>query len=140
MESPVKVTRMVCMIQKEVAERIASPPGTKSRGILSVLLQAHYDIQYLFTVSENVFDPPPNVKSAVIKLTRNDRKSLGCNEILFKKIVKTSFNQRRKTIKNSLKSILLNLHIESELLSRRPEQLSVEEFISLTNLVENHIH
>ena len=94
------------MIQKEVAERLAAGPGSKTYGILSVLLQAWYEVEYLFTVSENVFDPPPKVKSAVIRMVRNDRKSLGCDEKLFKTVVKTSFNQRRKTLRNSMKPLL----------------------------------
>jgi len=126
------------MIQKEVAERIASGPGKKAYGIISVLLQAWYDIEYLFTVDEHVFDPPPKVKSAVIRLVRNKREKLDCNEALFKKVVKTAFNQRRKTMRNSLKSLLGK---ECELFrlpvfDKRPEQLSVEEFIDLTNKID----
>ncbi len=102
-----------------------------------MLLQAFYSIEYLFTVSEQVFYPPPNVKSAVIRLKRNEIKTLDCDEKLFFQVVKSSFNQRRKTIRNSIKTILLNLHIESELLSKRPEQLSVTEFIELTNLIDD---
>ena len=94
------------MIQKEVAERLAARPGSKTYGILSVLLQAWYTVEYLFTVSEFVFDPPPKVKSAVIRMVRNDRKELGCDEKLFKTVVKTSFNQRRKTLRNSMKPLL----------------------------------
>ncbi len=126
------------MIQKEVAERIASKPGKKAYGILSVLLQAWYDIEYLFTVDENVFNPPPKVKSAVVRLRRNSRKSLDCDERLFKTIVKTAFNQRRKQLRNSLREYLneSNLaHVES-FLTKRPEQLSVEEFINLTKMLE----
>ena len=122
------------MIQKEVAERLASPPGSKAYGILSVLLQAWYDVEYLFTVSEHVFDPPPKVKSAVIRMTRNNVTSLGCDEVLFKRVVKTAFNQRRKTLRNSLKP-LLGEHsgqMTDEVFNRRPEQLSVAEFIELT--------
>lgn len=129
------------MLQKEVAERIAAPPGNKTYGILSVLLQAWYDIEYLFTVSEKVFDPPPRVKSAVIKMIRNKRKSLGCDEKLFKTVVKTSFNQRRKTLRNSMKPIL-GKECEAynkEIFDKRPEQLSVEEFIELTLITEQHI-
>ena len=135
------------MIQKEVAERIASKPGKKAYGILSVLLQAYYDIEYLFTVDEYVFNPPPKVKSAVIRMTRNKRRRLECDEELFKTVVKTAFNQRRKQMRNSLKGLinptpaLPTREGEKEkqleyFLTRRPEQLSVEEFIELTQLVE----
>ena len=127
------------MIQKEVAERIASKPGKKAYGILSVLLQAWYDIEYLFTVDENVFNPPPKVKSAVVRLRRNSRQSLDCDERLFKTIVKTAFNQRRKQLKNSLHEFLDGLEPSQELqafLTKRPEQLSVEEFINLTKLLQ----
>ena len=125
------------MLQREVAERIAAGPGTKTRGILSVLLQAWYDIDYLFTVSEHVFNPPPKVKSGVIKMTRNSVTSLGCDEALFKTVVKTTFGQRRKTIRNSVRSLLPAgaAIAESPLLAMRPEQLTVEQFIELTNLV-----
>ncbi|MFA6769971.1 MAG: 16S rRNA (adenine(1518)-N(6)/adenine(1519)-N(6))-dimethyltransferase RsmA [Bacteroidales bacterium] len=145
-----KVPQVVGMLQKEVAERLASPPGSKRYGILSVLLQAWYDIEYLFTVNENSFIPPPKVKSAVIRVKRNSRVELGCDQVLFKKIIKTTFNQRRKTIRNSIKpliSTLYNSNIpagsliipESPLLAKRPEQLSVEEFVKLTLLVESTI-
>lgn len=132
---------VVGMFQKEVAERIAEKPGTKTYGILSVLLQAFYDISYLFTVHEHVFSPPPKVKSAVIKLVRNKRRELGCDEALFIKTVKTTFNQRRKTIRNSLKPLLNGNTIQAEtiLLDKRPEQLSVEQFIELTNLVDQSL-
>jgi len=131
-----RVPMVVGMIQKEVAERLASPPGNKNYGILSVLLQAWYDIEYLFTVDENVFSPPPKVKSAVIRLKRNSRESLGCDEILFKAVVKTAFNQRRKAIRNSIKPLLDGKILpDSYLLGQRPEQLSVEEFVELTKLV-----
>ena len=132
------VDETVCMIQKEVAKRIASPPGSKEYGILSVLLQAFFDIKYLFTVPANVFVPPPKVKSAVIKLKRNNTEQLSCNEDLFKKVIKATFNQRRKTIKNSLKSALINLDFEHYLLKCRPEQLSVDQFVELTNLVDDN--
>ena len=128
------------MIQKEVAERIASKPGKKAYGILSVLLQAWYDIEYLFTVDENVFNPPPKVKSAVVRLRRNERTSLGCDEELFKRIVKASFNQRRKQLRNSLHEFLDNARSKEELaeiLTKRPEQLSVEEFINLTKRLQS---
>lgn len=126
------------MFQKEVAERIASKPGKKAYGILSVLLQAYYDIEYLFTVDRQQFDPPPAVQSAVIRLVRNDVKTLGCNEQLFKQVVKTGFNQRRKTLRNSLKVLIgkdCPFH-DRAVFDKRPEQLSVQEFIELTNLVE----
>ena len=140
-----QVPQVVCMIQKEVAERIAEKPGTKTYGILSVLLQAWYDIEYLFTVGEGAFNPPPKVKSAVIRLVRNSRTELGCDEGLFKTVVKTGFNQRRKTLRNSLKPLI---HAKAEregwtdeqlaeftsdpVFELRPERLSVEEFIALT--------
>lgn len=126
------------MLQKEVAERLAAPPGTKARGILSVLLQAWYDVEYLFTVDEHVFNPPPKVKSGVVKLTRNNVDTLGCDEALFRTVVKTTFGQRRKTLRNSLKGLFPAgaPMPESPLLALRPEQLSVSQFIELTNLVD----
>lgn len=129
------------MLQKEVAERLASKPGNKAYGILSVLLQVWYDVEYLFTVSETVFDPPPKVKSGVIRLTRNDRQTLGCDEKLFKTVVKTGFNQRRKTLRNSIKP-LLGKDCEAyadPIFDKRPEQLSVEEFERLTNIVRDYM-
>ena len=130
------------MIQKEVAERLASKPGKKAYGILSVLLQAWYDIEYLFTVDEHVFNPPPKVESAVIRMTRNKRRRLECDETFFKTVVKTAFNQRRKQMRNSLRSLMnegVN-ELKSErlewFLTRRPEQLTVDEFIELTNLIQ----
>ena len=132
-----RVPSMVCMIQKEVANRIASPPGSKEYGILSVLLQAYFNIEYLFTVKPGSFFPPPKVTSGVIRLSRNDTVTLTCDEKLFFKVIKTTFNQRRKMIRNSIKSILLNLDSDHELLSKRPEQLGVPEFIELTNWVES---
>lgn len=127
------------MIQKEVAERLASGPGNKAYGILSVLLQAWYDIEYLETVPEYVFAPPPKVKSAVVRLKRNNRKSLGCDEQLFKSVVKAAFNQRRKQMRNSLQQLAGkgNPILEENIFTRRPEQLSVEEFIHLTNLLQS---
>ena len=126
------------MIQKEVAERIAAAPGSKTYGILSVLIQAWYKVEYLFTVHEHVFNPPPKVKSAVIRMTRNDTTDLGCDEKLFKQIVKTTFNQRRKTLRNSISSILDKSHPLSAdpIFNKRPEQLSVQEFVELTNQVK----
>ena len=139
------------MVQKEVAERIASAPGNKAYGILSVLIQAWYSVEYLFTVHENVFNPPPKVKSAVIRMTRNATTTLGCDERLFKQIVKTTFNQRRKTLRNSIRPVLADADnkaaqrghtpqahdafLAAEIFSRRPEQLSVAEFVRLTNEV-----
>ncbi len=126
------------MLQKEVAERIASKPGNKAYGILSVLLQAWYDIEYLFTVDEGVFNPPPKVKSAVIRMTRNNVTLLGCDEQLFKTVVKTGFNQRRKTLRNSLKPLLpenAKGDISDPIFDQRPEQLSVPQFIELTNRI-----
>ncbi|MFA7155597.1 MAG: 16S rRNA (adenine(1518)-N(6)/adenine(1519)-N(6))-dimethyltransferase RsmA, partial [Proteiniphilum sp.] len=126
------------MIQKEVAERMTASPGSKTYGILSVLLQAWYDIEYLFTVNEQAFIPPPKVKSAVVRLTRNGRKQLDCNEKLFKTVVKTSFNQRRKMLRNSIKSLLSEESPlpDDPMLTKRPEQLSTEQFEQLTNLLE----
>jgi len=133
-----QVKEVVGMLQKEVAERIASPPGSKVYGITSVLLQAFYDIEYLFTVHENVFTPPPKVKSGVIRLTRNNVESLPCNEALFFRVVKTAFNQRRKMLGNSLKSMLTEAHSRTfHMLSKRPEQLGVSEFVELTMFVAN---
>lgn len=133
------VSSVVCMLQKEVAERIAAPPGSKTYGILSVLLQAFYDITYRFSVKPGSFFPPPKVNSAVITLARNQTVRLDCDETLFFRVVKTTFNQRRKTIRNSLKTILLTLGDENELLSKRPEQLGVGEFVELTNFVSSRM-
>ncbi len=133
---------VICgMLQKEVAERLASKPGKKAYGILSVLLQTYYDIEYLFTVPPTVFNPPPKVESGVIRLVRNETKQIDCNEKLFKIVIKTAFNQRRKTMRNSLRSILTKDPeiISDKIFDKRPEQLSVEEFIYLTNLVEPYI-
>ncbi|MBN1133100.1 MAG: ribosomal RNA small subunit methyltransferase A [Bacteroidales bacterium] len=131
------VNRVVCMLQKEVAARLASPPGSRDYGILSVLLQAYFDIEYLFSVRPGSFFPPPKVHSGVIRLKRNQVFQLDCDERLFFEIVKTSFNQRRKTIRNSLKPKLLNLVPDSGLLSLRPEQLSVGQFVELAKLIQN---
>jgi 16S rRNA (adenine1518-N6/adenine1519-N6)-dimethyltransferase len=122
------------MLQKEVAERLAAAPGSRTYGILSVLLQAWYDVTYLFTVSEDVFEPPPKVKSAVIRVVRNGRKELGCDETLFKTVVKTAFNQRRKMLRNSMKPLLGTDCPDYTLpvFDKRPEQLSVEQFVELT--------
>lgn len=129
------------MIQKEVAERIAAGPGSKTYGILSILIQAWYNVEYLFTVSPSVFNPPPKVNSAVIRMTRNSTQELGCDEKLFKQIVKTTFNQRRKTLRNSIKPILGKDAplTQDELFNKRPEQLSVQQFIDLTNRVEQQL-
>lgn len=129
------------MIQKEVAERIASKPGKKAYGILSVLIQAWYDVEYLFTVSEDVFNPPPKVKSAVISMKRNKTTDLGCDPKLFKRIVKATFNQRRKTLRNSIKLVLgKNSPITADpIFMKRPEQLSVAEFIDITNRVAKEL-
>ncbi|MBP5477051.1 MAG: 16S rRNA (adenine(1518)-N(6)/adenine(1519)-N(6))-dimethyltransferase RsmA [Paludibacteraceae bacterium] len=126
------------MLQKEVAERLASAPGKKAYGILSVLLQAWYDIEYLFTVDAQMFNPPPKVQSAVIRMTRNRRRSLDCDESLFKSVVKTSFNQRRKQMRNSLQQLAGkgNPILEEDIFSLRPEQLSVEQFVELTKLLQ----
>jgi 16S rRNA (adenine1518-N6/adenine1519-N6)-dimethyltransferase len=130
------ITDVVCMLQKEVAERIASARGNKTYGILSVLLQTFYDIDFLFKVSSGVFTPPPKVMSAVIRLKRNDRRKLECDEKLFTQVVKQGFNYRRKTLRNALKKLTLASEISaSKLLDKRAEQLSVEDFISLTNLI-----
>ena len=130
------VPECVGMIQREVAVRLAEPPGSKEYGILSVLLQAWYDIEYLFTVGEKVFNPPPKVKSAVIRLVRNDVKSLDCDEQLFVKVVKASFGQRRKMLRNSLKAAFGNFeNREHRFFTMRAEQLSVADFVELTNWV-----
>ena len=126
------------MIQHEVAQRIASQPGNKAYGILSVLIQAWYDVEYLFMVDETVFNPPPKVKSAVIRMTRNQTLQLGCDEQLFKRVVKTVFNQRRKMLRVSLKQLVNDLSSVSDhpFMTLRPEQLTIPQFVELTNLVE----
>ena len=137
-ESRNMVPEVVGMFQKEVAERVAAKPGSKTYGILSVLLSAFYDIEYLFTVDEHVFNPPPKVKSAVIRLRRNQVSTLECDEKLFTTIVKTGFNQRRKTMRNALKPLGRNLEaIPEELLSKRAEQLSVKDYIIITTQLSN---
>lgn len=132
-----RIPEVVCMIQKEVAERIAEKPGTKTYGILSVFLQAWYDIDYLFTVGSGAFNPPPKVQSAVIRLTRNSRLSLGCDEKLFRTVVKTSFGQRRKTLRNSLKPLLRQEIMSDPVFELRPERLGVEDFVALTLKIQN---
>jgi len=135
LENRQRIDSVVCMLQKEVAQRIVSPHGTKNYGILSVLLQAYYNIEYLFSVKPGSFHPPPRVTSGVIRMKRNDRKTLSCDDDLFRRVVKAVFNQRRKMIRNSIQSILLNLDSDFELLSKRPEQLDVQQFVELTNWV-----
>lgn len=133
-----RVSEVVGMFQKEVAERVAAGPGSKTYGILSVLLSAFYNTEYLFTVNENVFNPPPKVKSAVIRLRRNDVKSLECDEKLFVQVVKSGFNQRRKTLRNALRQLNLPLdRINEETLAKRAEQLSVAQFIEITKTIES---
>jgi len=133
------VPEVVCMIQKEVADRIAEKPGTKTYGILSVLLQAWYDIDYIISVGSGAFAPPPKVQSAVIRLRRNSRTELGCDEKLFKTVVKTAFNQRRKTLRNALKPILPEgFDSSAEIFDLRAEKLSVEDFVALTTLIAEH--
>lgn len=132
--------RVVCcsgMLQREVAERLAAAPGTKARGILSVLLQAWYQVEYLFTVDEGVFSPPPKVKSGVVRLTRNGVTDLGCDEDLFRTVVKTAFGQRRKTLRNSVRSLLPPGTTAEALpyMQLRPEQLTVRQFVELTSAI-----
>lgn len=132
------------MIQREVALRMVAAPGSKAYGILSVLIQAWYDVEYLFTVDENVFNPPPKVKSAVIRMTRNDVTDIGCDELLFKRVVKTVFNQRRKMLRVSLRQIFNNGKptdgfYEQDIMTKRPEQLSIPQFVKLTNMVEEQL-
>lgn len=136
-----RVTCCTGMIQKEVAERLAAPPGSKTYGIISALIQPWYDVEYLFTVGEEVFDPPPKVKSAVVRMTRNSRTDLGCDEALYKKVVKTSFNQRRKTLRNSMKPILGKdfPDYSKDIFNKRPEQLSVAEFVCLTEMTQTYL-
>ena len=136
LENRNRILEVVGMIQKEVAERIAAPPGSRTYGILSVLLQSWYDIEYCFTVNESVFFPPPKVKSAVIRLRRNNTVTLDCNEVLFSRVVKTAFGQRRKMLRNALKPLSGKIEFEHPLLDRRAEQLSVSDFVVLTRLLE----
>lgn len=130
-----QVREVVCMLQREVAERIANGPGTKEYGILSVFLQAYYDIEYLFGVDRSKFNPPPKVQSAVIRLKRNGRQNLPCDEALFRRIVKESFGMRRKMLRNSLSQHLNGSAAQERFLTLRPEQLSVEDFVELTNSI-----
>ena len=129
------------MIQREVAMRIAADPGSKVYGILSILLQAWYDVEYLFTVHENAFTPPPKVKSAVVRLVRNSRTAMNCNEKLFKAVVKTSFNRRRKMLRNSVKPLMgENTDVlQDPIFTKRPEQLSIAQFEEITNMIEPFI-
>lgn len=136
LENRYRVDEVVGMVQREVAQRICEPPGSRTYGILSVLLQAFYNIQYLFTVHEGSFSPPPKVKSAVIRLTRNSTERLNCNEELFFRVVKGGFNQRRKTLRNSIRSAFPEIIIQSDMLEKRAEQLSVNDFVALTNTIE----
>lgn len=141
LEDKDRVTQVVCMLQKEVAERLASGPGGRDYGILSVLLQTWYDIEYLFTVDENAFVPPPKVKSGVIRLWRNTRQTLECDWDIYKNIIKTTFGMRRKTIRNSIRQILspdiiAQYEEGAPLLDKRPEQLGVEDFINLALIAE----
>jgi 16S rRNA (adenine1518-N6/adenine1519-N6)-dimethyltransferase len=132
-----QVDQVVCMLQKEVADRLAAQHGNKTYGILSVLLQAYYDIRFLFKVPPDVFIPPPKVMSGVIRLQRNQRTTLGCDEALFRRVVKQGFNTRRKTLRNALKNLNLAAEISAlPIMDKRAEQLSVEEFIDLTRLIE----
>ena len=131
-----QIPEIIGMFQKEVAERVASSPGNKKYGIISVLLQAYYNIEYLFTVDEDVFDPPPKVKSGVIRLRRNDEKKLGCNEKFFKQVVKQAFSQRRKTLRNALKPLIGKSVSNDPILELRAERLSVKDFVYLTNQLE----
>lgn len=133
-----RVPEIVCMLQKEVAERLSAGPGSKTYGILSVILQTYYQIDYLFTVSEQVFIPPPKVKSAVIRCSRNTREKTNCDEKLYISVIKASFNQRRKTLRNSLRSFLTDEAVKhQDIFSKRPEQLSVREFEYLTRLISS---
>jgi len=136
--------QVVCcsgMIQKEVAERLAAAPGSRNFGILSALIQPWYDVEYLFTVSEEVFEPPPKVKSAVVRMTRNSRTDLGCSEALYKTVVKTSFNQRRKTLRNSMKPLLGKdcPYYTMPIFDKRPEQLSIGQFVELTTMADKYL-
>jgi 16S rRNA (adenine1518-N6/adenine1519-N6)-dimethyltransferase len=133
-----KVVEITGMLQKEVAERICAGPGSKTYGILSVLLQAFYKAEYLFTVPEHVFSPPPKVKSGVIRLIRNDVKDLGCDEVLFVRVVKACFNQRRKTLRNSVRAAFELIRDDYHEFGLRPEQLSVNQFVQLTRWIDEN--
>ena len=137
LENRDRVKEVVCMVQKEVARRIASPPGSKDYGILSVLMQAFYTVDYLFTVSPGVFNPPPKVNSGVIRMVRRETANLPCDEGKFFRVVKTSFNQRRKMLRNSLQNHFVMYDRYDPLLEKRPEQLSVDDFVELTNRLED---
>jgi 16S rRNA (adenine1518-N6/adenine1519-N6)-dimethyltransferase len=134
-----QIPEIMGMFQKEVAVRVAEKPGSKEYGITSVLLQAFYDIHYCFTVDEHVFIPPPKVKSGVIRCTRNSRENLGCDEKLFFQVVKMAFNQRRKTLRNSLKQLLRGRELPDVFTNERPEKLSVDQFITLTKFIESDL-
>ena len=140
LESRDQIPLILGMFQKEVARRIAEPPGSKEYGILSVLMQAYYEVSYLFTVEPGSFYPPPKVKSGVIRCVRNSRTGLGCDEKLFVKVVKAAFNQRRKTLRNSIRAVFPNVILTEEFESQRPEQLSVASFIQLTQLIEPYVN
>jgi 16S rRNA (adenine1518-N6/adenine1519-N6)-dimethyltransferase len=140
LESRDQIPLILGMFQKEVARRIAEPPGSKEYGILSVLMQAYYEVSYLFTVEPGSFYPPPKVKSGVIRCVRNSRTGLGCDEKLFVKVVKAAFNQRRKTLRNSIRAVFPNVILTEEFESQRPEQLSVASFIKLTQLIEPYVN
>ena len=132
-----QVAEVVCMLQKEVAQRITSGHGNKVYGILSIFIQAYYDVEYLFTVGAEVFDPPPKVQSAVIRLKRNDVKKLACDEGLFRRVVKQGFQMRRKTLRNALKGLNLSPEVLSlEVMNKRAEQLTIQDFINLTNTIK----
>ncbi|MBO4444528.1 MAG: 16S rRNA (adenine(1518)-N(6)/adenine(1519)-N(6))-dimethyltransferase RsmA [Bacteroidaceae bacterium] len=141
LENRERIVGCTGMIQREVAQRLAAQPGSKAYGILSIFVQVWYDVEYLFTVDEHVFNPPPKVKSAVVSMRRNDVTELGCDEPLFRRIVKTTFNQRRKTLRNGMKSIVGTgcPLLQNPLFDLRPEQLSVQQFIQLTNEVEPYL-
>ena len=130
------VPELVGMFQKEVGARVASKPGNRVYGILSVLIQAYYDVEYLFTVGPEEFNPPPKIQSGVIRLVRKENTTLNCDSKLFKTVIKAGFNQRRKTLRNSLKGLLGDLKIEDDIMSKRPEQLGFEAFVELTNIID----
>jgi len=136
LENKAQIPILTGMFQKETAERVCAGPGGKINGILSILIQAYYTAELLFNVPPKVFNPPPKVESSVIRLIRREKQTLDCNEKLFFRVVKTGYNHRRKTLRNSLKSMLGKIEIEDKIMKQRPEQLSVQEFVYLTNLVE----